>query len=685
MALAVSGFPAIVKAGPKTKAVIVLGIDGMDPALLMRFIKEGRMPNCRRLMELGCFAPLGTSDPPQSPVAWSNFISGTNPGGHGIFDFIARDPATRRPHFSTARVSAPAKHIKIGGHVLPIGGRTVENLRKGPTFWNALQEQGIDCTVIRMPANFPPSSRCTERNRDFGVTRPPTMSPQSRASSLSASEARTLSGLGTPDIHGGYGIFTLFTDKAGESSRDLPGGRIEKVAINQHRVECLLSGPANSFDAGGKDIPVPLTIFIDPSNPVAKIVIQGRELLLNEGEWSDWIPLQFTLLPLVANVSGICRLYLKKARNAFALYVSPVNIDPSDPALPISTPRDYSRRLAEEIGPFYTQGMAEETHALSAHVFDDDEYRRQSDFVLREQVRLFEHTLNHFETGFFFHYFSALDLNSHAFWRAMDPGHPLYTPELAGKHGDFIPWLYGQMDRMVGQAMERLDGRTHLMVISDHGFGSFRRQFNLNSWLMDYGYAGPASGASRGNMALFGETDWTQTRAYGLGLNGLYLNMRGREADGIVKPGDESERLAGELIRHLTSVHDPETGERVISRVCRSSEIYSGPYVQDAPDLLVCYNRNYRASWDTILGSYPREHILDNTDPWSGDHALDSAFMPGVFLSNCKIRTETPALSDLAPTIMGEFGVPPAVGMTGNSIFRTTDYLTAKERRERID
>ena len=633
------GFPAIVRAGSRIDKVIVLGIDGMSPFLLRKYLDEGHMPNCRAMMSSGCFRELGTSDPPQSPVAWSNFISGTNPGGHGIFDFIARDASTILPYLSTARTDPPKRSLQLGKFNLPLSSPQTELLRRGPTLWSLLEEAGVDCRLIRAPVDFPPTK----------------------------SRAITLSGLTTPDIHGSYGVFSYFSRDPATQTRNVAGGRISRITLDDGAAECLLGGPANSFRTDNAKINVPIIAHPDPANPVARIRIQDTTLVLREGEWSDWVTVRFPMIPLVAETTGICRLYLRRVHPHFELYVSPVNIDPANPAMPISTPDDFSEKLAREVGKFYTQGMPEDTSALSSRIFTDDEYRAQASFVLEENNRLYENELDRFKSGFFFQYFSSLDLNSHAFWRAIDPDHPLYTPELAKKHGDFLPWLYAQMDKAVGRALERADDRTLVLAVSDHGFGPFRRQFNLNTWLMDNGYARPVPGASR-EESFFQDTDWTRTKAYGLGINSLYLNLRGREPDGVVEPGAGAEDLRRELIEKLTSIRDPQSGEQVIARVLRPEDIFSGPYTKNAPDLIVGYNRNYRASWDTILGSYPKDVLLDNLDPWSGDHCMDSQFLRGIFLSNRGNASEGPALHDMAPTILAAFGVPVASEMTGKNV-----------------
>ncbi len=620
--------------------MIVLGVDGMDPNLLQQFIAEGRMPHCQRLMAQGSFHELATSNPPQSPVAWSNFISGTNPGGHGIFDFISRDPVTMKLFHSTTKLFEGGKPFKVGRYVVPTAAGRIENLRKGPTFWDDLERNGVDCTILRIPANFPPTS----------------------------DETTSLSGMGTPDIQGGYGIFTWFTDDPNKRSRDVPGGRIERVAMKDHVATCRLFGPPNEFIEGSPRAELTFTVYRDPERDAAKIVIGESEIILRAGEWSDWVVVRFTILPLAAEVSGICRLYLKSVRRPFGLYVSPINIDPSDPSVPISTPPDYSKRLVKELGYFYTQGMIEDTHALSAGVLDSNEYRQQAMFVHDERMRFFEHELDRFEKGFLFFYFSTLDLSSHMFWRTMDPEHPLYSEELAKSQGDFLAELYGKVDRAIGLALERFDKNSWVMVMSDHGFTSFRRQFNLNSWLLDQGYLQTKGPPVREGSSMFQGVDWERTLAYGVGLNGLYLNLKGREIHGSVATGREAEALADELATRLVQVKDPDNDEPVIVKVYKANEAYQGPHAGEAPDLIVGYSRNYRASWDTILGGFPKKHVLDNTDPWSGDHCIDPSFVPGILLSNRPLKGVNPRLEDMAPTILAAFDVPVPAGMTGKNL-----------------
>jgi predicted AlkP superfamily phosphohydrolase/phosphomutase len=623
--------------------LIILGIDGMDPKLLHRFMREGKMPNFAKLEAQGDFRQLTTSIPPQSPVAWSNLITGMNAGGHGIFDFIHRDPKTLGLYFSASRVEGPKHAIHLGSWAIPLGGGSAEQLRKGVAFWQLLDQHGVPNTVFRIPSNFPPVP----------------------------AKGKTLSGMGTPDLRGTYGTFSFYTDDPAAVAGEVEGGQIIPVLVENSRVTANLIGPDNSFRKGSPAAEESFSVAVDPLESVAKVTVQGREFVLREGEWSDWIRVEFQLIPFFANVKGMCRFYFKQAHPRFQLYVSPINIDPADPALPISTPSSYSRFLTDEAGEFHTQGIAEDTKALSDGVLDDDEYLRQARTVLAEHRRIFDAEFPRFNRGVFFFYFSSLDLNSHMFWRLMDPKHPEYDATLAAQNGSAIEDFYQQMDQVLGEVLPRLDDHTTLLVLSDHGFAPYYRSFNLNTWLLDNRYIKLKSDARRNASEPFAKVDWTQTRAYGLGLNGLYINLRGRESNGIVEPGTAAGTLMAEIRAKLLALQDPKAKLPVITRVDLASEAYQGSYAREGPDLIVGYNRGYRAGWQTILGAFPPEEIEDNTNPWSGDHCMDYTLVPGVLLSNRKIAADAPALTDIAPTILAEFGIAKAKGMIGQSVFQT--------------
>jgi predicted AlkP superfamily phosphohydrolase/phosphomutase len=630
--------PGQAGAGGKPK-VLVLGFDGMDPNIVDSLMAAGGMPNFKALAQRGSFSRLETSVPPQSPVAWSNFITGMNPGGHGIYDFIARDPATYLPYLSTTVTGAAKRTVKIGKYIIPLSKGEVTLLRKGKAFWEILEEHDVPTVVLRMPSNFPPIGKRT----------------------------RAISGMGTPDILGTYGTFSFYSTKPYVLSPDV-GGTIIVVSTFDNKVETKIVGPANSFLEGSPNAEIPLTIYLDPDYPVVKIAVEETELVLNEKEWSDWVPVTFKMMPLVS-VSGIVRFYLKSVRPDFELYMSPVEIDPLAPAMPVSTPPGYSKELAERIGRFYTQGIAEETWALNEGRISEKEYLEQAEFVFDQTKKMMDYELDRFKWGLFFCYFSTTDPLQHMFWRVRDPRHPMYDAQVAAEYAGVIEHYYARMDSVLGHAVERVGPEATVIVLSDHGFTSFRRNLHLNTWLYENGYIALRDDYRGTSDEFFENVDWSGTRAYALGINCLYVNQIGRERDGIVAPGPEKEALLDELVAALEAITDPKTGERVIAKAYKASDYYSGQCVNEAPDLVIGYNAGYRGSWETALGKITRTLLTDNAKRWSGDHCMAKEVIPGILFTSKPIQRMNPALYDLAPSILGEFGIEPDPSMNGSNVF----------------
>jgi predicted AlkP superfamily phosphohydrolase/phosphomutase len=630
---AVSGSCTSHAASSPGKRVIVLGFDGMDYALTKELMAAGRMPNFEKLEDSGGFSPLETAVPPQSPVAWSNFITGMDAGGHGIYDFIHRDPKTMLPYLSTSRASSGGTTLKIGKYQFPLSSGSVELLRKGRAFWEVLENHGVETTILRMPANYPPS----------GTAR------------------RELSGMGTPDLSGTYGEFSFYTSKLfAFSGEDIAGGEVYEVDIFDDVVEAKLYGPDNPFLVEPEKVTSDFTVYLDPEDPVVKIVAGDEELVLQEGEWSDWVPVEFTLIP-TQSLRGMVRFYLRSVRPDFELYASPVNFDPEEPAAPISTPADYATELAEATGRYYTQGMPEDTKALQEGVLTTDEFLAQAAIAGREIVDQYPYVLDQFQQGLLFFYTGNVDQVSHMMWKVRDPGHPAYDPEVDPKYHGVIEGLYEQMDDLVGYTLSHMGDDTTLIVMSDHGFTSWRRSFDLNAWLAKKGYLVVKNPEMKNDPGMFVNVDWAHTRAYGLGVNGLYLNLRGRERDGIV-PMDKRDALLDEISDALLAEIDPATGEPAITKVYKRDEFYKDRgELEIGPDLIVGYAKGTRGSGTSALGAVGREVLKDNLDDWSGDHEMDHETVPGILLTSRPLKREAKRLQDLAQAILAEFDIDESV------------------------
>lgn len=618
------------------KKVLILGFDGMDAARTLSMMEKGELPNFAKLRAQGGYSPLATTLPPQSPVAWSTFSTGLNPGGHGIFDFLSRDPKTYLPALSMADVEEPKRKLNLGSWSIPLSSPTIKNFRKGETFWKVLSDHGVPVVVQRIPANFPPDKA-----------------------------GREISGMGTPDMLGTMGTFSFFTDRPSENKKET-GGRVQQVTVENNTVSAKIEGPPNPYKKEKEDLSIPFTVHVDPASKSAEINLQDQRILIKAGVWSNWYKVRFDLMPMVSS-TGIVRFYLKGVDPYFELYMSPINVDPEDPALPVTYPADYAKELAEETGLFYTQGMPEDTWALNQDRIGDDAFLDQSDFIYDETYRQFRYEWKRFRSGLFICYFSTTDPLQHMFYRYIDPEWPGYDAVKAKKYGRVIADTYKKMDRFLGEVMDEMDKDTTLIVVSDHGFAPFRRAVHLNRWLIDAGYMALDDPARKEGGEFFQNVDWSRTRAYAIGLNGLYLNLAGREKYGIVSP-EEADTLKKELIGKMEEMVDPEKGAKMVSKVYRGDRSYFGPYVKDAPDLIVGYTRGYRGSWQTALGAAPEKLVEDNLKAWSGDHCIDPVLVPGILLSNRKITKNDPGLIDIGPTVLKIFSVPIPLAMTGKAV-----------------
>ncbi len=608
----------------RVKKVVILGLDGLDPSIAETFMAEGKLPNLSKLNEQGCFKKLGTSIPSISPVAWSTFQTGTNPGKHNIFDFMTRSPKSYSPILSSVEIKGSPRTINLGKYRLPVGRAVIKLLRKSRPFWKILGEHGIFSNIIRVPITFPPE-------KFNGVQ---------------------LSAMCVPDLRGTQGMFSFYTTKIDETSEHTGGERFQ-VVQDGDTIHSELIGPPNPFKENGQVLKIPFEITITDMSS-ASMRLNGKLYRLDKDVYTDWIRLKFKAAPGI-NVHGICRFLLLGVSPEFELYVTPINIDPAKPVMPISHPRVYATYLAKLNGTYATLGLAEDTWALNEKVLKDDDFLTQCIQIDKEREKMFLDALDKVRQGLCVCVFDGTDRVQHAFWRHIDKKHPVYDKDkLEGR--DAIEEVYQRMDQLVGEAMVRCNDRDSvLMVISDHGFASFRYGVDLNRWLEEQGYLKVMDG-KRPEKHL-AAVDWSQTSAFAIGLAGIYLNIKGREAQGIVSPGEEADKLRREIAEKLEGLTDTERGETAVVNVYNAMDVYKGPYKENAPDLIVGYNRGYRASWENAIGLVTEAVFHTNRRAWSGDHCIDPALVPGVLFCNRHIEDDNPRLIDLGPTVLDMFGI----------------------------
>ncbi|MCU1235945.1 MAG: type phosphodiesterase/nucleotide pyrophosphatase [Candidatus Solibacter sp.] len=621
----------------KVQKLIFLGLDGLDPGLAERYMSEGKLPNMSKLREQGGFHRLRTTFPALSPVAWSTFATGVNPARHSMFDFLNRNLRSYMPELSSTRVRDPERVLKLGKYRIPLSRPIVEMRRKSRTFWQILGEHQIASTILRVPITFPPEKF----------------------------NGRMLSAMCTPDLLGTQGTFALFTTR--NSSGEMESGNRYPLALREGLHHGEIEGPANNMEEGAGAMKIPFTLK-SKGKGRATLHISDQKVDLVEGDYTEWITLTFKA-SLGITVSGIARFLLTETEPEVSLYHTPININPDDPALPISHPTYYATYLAKLLGVYSTLGMAEDTWALNEHAIDSDAFLKQAYLTYDEREAMFFSALDRTRRGVVACVFDTTDRVQHMFFAQKDRG---------GPYSKVIEDLYIKADRLVGKAFNYVDEETALFVISDHGFASFERGADLNSWFLKNGYLTLKPGTT-GESSYLKDIDWEHTRAYTFGLAGVYINQQGREAQGIVKPGAEASALKKELAAKLSGLRDEERDRLAIRTAWPSESLYTGPYLDAAPDLIIGFADGYRASWDAAVGKTTGKVFTDNLKAWSGDHCIDPHLVPGVIFCNRKIFAEDPGIEDMAPTALKLFGIQPPPYMEGKSVLEPGTQTVERE------
>lgn len=633
-----------VKRGPsKARRVVVVGLDGFDPGLARRYMDEGRMPNLVKLERDGCFHPLRTACPSISPVAWSTFATGTDASRHNIYDFLTRDPCSYAPMLSSSDIRTVPRTLNLGFAEVPFGHRaSIRSLQKSQPFWKLLGDVRVWSSILRVPITFPPQP---------------------------FANGTLLSGMCVPDLQGTQGSFSFYSTRARPKDAHV-GGQQFHVTVRKGRIESNLTGPHGK---DGHPMKSPFSVELDEARRKVRVTVGTETVEVGPKEYTPWLVVPFD------GVQGIARFYVQTWEGAdFELYATPVNIDPGAPAMPISHPFVYSVYLAKLLGPFATLGLAEDTWALNERVIDEEAFLKQAWLYFDERKAQLWDALDKTKSGFVTCVFDTSDRISHMFYRTLDPTHPANAGKEVERWRDVMPETYARMDQLVGEVRAKIgdDPDTVLMVISDHGFTNFRRGVNLNTWLKDNGYLVLKDGHDvSGDW--FAHVDWSRTRAFTLGLTGVFVNRKGREKHGIVEKS-ELDALCRELKTKMEALRDPATGEPVIREVFLTREIHHGPYADAAPELLIGYHKGFRHSWDCATGSVSKVVFTDNTKSWSGDHCVDPRLVPGVFFCDRPIATDDPALMDVAPTVLDVFGAEIPPYMQGRPLF--VDAAVARHR-----
>jgi predicted AlkP superfamily phosphohydrolase/phosphomutase len=682
LAIAVTAAVATAYCGGKTTSplrqakekVFVLGFDGMDPTLTRKWMDEGKLPNLKKLADEGTFRTLGSTQPSESPTAWSSFATGVNPGRHNIYDFLIRDPQTYAPDFNMIRREPP----EFLWGTIPTKKPKVISTRGGTSFWVEAGRAGIKSSVVTVPVTFPPEA---------------------------IEHGEMLAGLPAPDLRGTVGTFYIYATDISrfEEGATEFGGHRTLLRFDNGTAQTVLSGPPNPIakakldelkkgrgvtDANRAEVAqlemqqnltVPLTVRWQRDSGAATIDLNGTAIQLKAGEWSNWVPVTFKLNFLVS-IHGMIQFHLIRADGELRLYGSPINIDPRNPPIPISSPDSLAPDLVKQLGLYRTLGWAESSDKpLNEGYLDEAQFLYDSNKAMDDREQIIMKSLDRGDWDLFVAAIETTDRVSHMMWRLIDETHPMYDAALAAKYGRAIEDVYKRADAFVGRLRERVPRDAVFIVMSDHGFHSFRRGVNLNTWLVENGYMtfqGQAGEAKKTLADLFGRgrffegVDWNQTKAYAVGLGQIYFNLRGREGKGIVSSGAEYVALQQEIRSKLLAVMDPKDGKPVFRDIYLRDNIYHGEYLANGPDLQVGFNDGYRVGWQDTLGGISSAVIEDNMQKWSGDHCATATEISGgvLFINRPLGGDVAPGIMDLAPTILKLLGVPVPAGLDGKAL-----------------
>jgi predicted AlkP superfamily phosphohydrolase/phosphomutase len=550
---------------------LILGFDSFDPKVFEELAGQNQLPNFQKFVERGGYSPLEVCSPPQTEVSWTSIATGVDPGGHGIFDFVHRDPITYAPYVSIL----PMRKGPLGEQFVPP--------YTARTFFEEAADMGYPATALWWPAMFPARPELP---------------------------VDTLPGLGTPDIRGQLGVGTLFTSEQEQKKKTVV---VRLVPAGTNRYTAELPGPQTKGRDGPRTICLPLEVDVLDSQS-ALLTVGDQRLELHLGKWSEIVELRFKA-GMLFNIHAITRFIASSLQGIVRVYTLPLQIHPLHSTWHYAASNSFSKKLWKDVGPYLTLGWPQDTTGLEEDCITDEQFLALCQMIFERRIQILYYLMNDFKEGVLASIFDDLDRVQHMFFH---------------NRKDVVHDWYRRLDRFVGDVSQKVEewrGDYRFLLLSDHGFSDFRNKVHLNRWLAEQNYLCTKNGGDDLNGV-----DWIKTRAYAVGLNSMYLNVAGREGQGCV-PADEIEGLLADIQSKLSDWKD-ERGNTIVQRVRLKHETFHGPFTRFGPDLVVGYAPGNRASAETGLGKIPSTALEPNQEHWGADHCIEAEAVPGVIFAN---------------------------------------------------
>ena len=577
---------------------IIIGFDAFEPRLFEQLHSEGKTPNLSKFIQNDGYRRFAVANPPQSEVSWTSIATGQNPGVHGMFDFVHRNPKTYELQVSLL----PTKSSPLGTQFIPP--------HQTKTIFDIAVEDGYPASSLWWPATFP---------------------------ARLGSPVRTVPGLGTPDVFGRLGVGFYFSLEK-EQRREIIKTHVGVLVNNgDTSFSGRILGPTQKTLTGSKTTAIDFQLKNTHADK-ACLQIGDQEIVLIKGEWSRIFEIPFKV-GMGISIISITRVILISGLPSPIIYLLPLQIHPLHPLWPYGTPKGFIHDLWK-INPFLTLGWPQDTTSLDEGIINREQFLELCNLIFEERRNIFLSLIESFEEGVLACVFDSLDRIQHMCWR---------------DHRQKVVDWYIKLDQLVGQIQQLLSLKKNgkdirLVIVSDHGFGNFDYRVHLNRWLINRGYLVVKETTNHGDLK---SINWSKSQAYALGLNSLYINLFGREGQGVVTPEQKSEVMRA-LSNELSEWKGPD-GNPVIHRVLTQEEAFTGSLAEFGPDLVVGYREKYRASAETGLGQWEKDEIEQNLDEWGADHCFDAELVPGVLFSNHSLlEFPNPSYKDIPAITIGK-------------------------------